>query len=109
MILAALDLAHEDVPVPEWGGTVRIKTMTGAARDAFEASLVQEGGKRDFTNLRARLLAHAIVGEDDQPVFSAADVDALGQKSAAALDRLYDVAQRLNGIGTTAQADAEKK
>ena len=32
----------------------------------------------------------------------------LGGKSAAVLDRLFDVAQRLNGIGAQAEAETEK-
>ncbi|MFE3382837.1 hypothetical protein [Streptomyces anulatus] len=39
-ILDADDLAIEDVPVPEWGGTVRVKGMSGTERDRFEAGFV---------------------------------------------------------------------
>jgi len=110
-ILAASDLPHEDVPVPEWGGEVRVKAMTGAERDAFEQSnreaLDQAGGK-NLPNLRARLAALVIVDADNNSVFTLADVEALGKKNAAALDRVYDVAVRLSGMGAKAAADAEK-
>jgi len=98
-ILAAPDLVTEDVPVPEWGGTVRVRAITAADRDAFETSVVGDGkGKRNLTNLRARLVALAIVDEAGQRVFAAEDVEALGNKSGAALDRVYAVAQRLSGL-----------
>ncbi len=107
-ILAALDIKTEDVPVPEWGGIVRVKTLTGTERDAFESGLVGTDNKRNLENLRARLLSLAIVDENGSRVFSESDAALLGSKSAAALDRLFDVAQRLNGIGATAEAAIEK-
>ena len=104
-ILATQDLRTETVEVREWGGSVRLRCLTGAERDAFEATLVKEiDGKRmpDMNNLRAKLLAATIVDEDDQQMFSAADLSALGGKSAVALDRLFTVAQRLNGMSADA-------
>ncbi len=38
-ILGADDLATEDVEVPEWGGCVRVRALTGTERDAFEAAM----------------------------------------------------------------------
>lgn len=96
-ILAADDLKREEVDVPEWGGTVYIAAMTGAMRDAWEASLAP-GGKLDIGNIRARLVAYAAVDEAGARLFGDADAEALGRKSAAALDRCAKVAQRLNGL-----------
>jgi len=36
-ILAAEDAVFEDVHVSEWGGTVRVKALSGLERDRFEA------------------------------------------------------------------------
>jgi hypothetical protein len=107
-ILSAQDLKTEDVAVPEWGGTARVRTLTGTERDAFESGLVVKDGKRDLTNLRARLLSLAIVDENGARLFSETDAALLGGKSAAALDKLFEVAQRLNGIGSAAQDDIAK-
>jgi len=41
-ILEAQDLQHEEVYIPEWGGSVRVRTLTGAERDAFEQSIVDQ-------------------------------------------------------------------
>lgn len=100
-ILAALDLPTEDVEVPEWGGCVRVRGMTGAERDRFEASVVEMRGKSarvDMVNLRAKLAATCMVGEDGQRLFAEQDVEALGAKSAAALSRVFEAAQRLSGL-----------
>ena len=100
-ILAANDLKTQDVDVPEWGGTVRVRAFTGRERDAFEASMVRGDGKDrkvDLTNMRARLVALSVVDEAGQRVFSDEEVDLLGAKSGSALDRVFAVAQELNGL-----------
>ena len=97
-ILGAQDLKRELVEVPEWGGSVHIATMTGAARNAWEQSLVQGGGKLNLANASARLVAACAVDEAGERLFSDADAEALGKKSAAALPRCVAAAQRLNGL-----------
>lgn len=109
-ILAADDLVTEDVSVPEWGGEVRIRTLTGTERDRFEQSLMEvkkDGSvKSNRDNVRARLLVLCIVNEQGEQEFSgAADIAALGRKSAAALDRVASAAQRLNAFS---DADVEE-
>jgi hypothetical protein len=114
-ILAATDLGHEDVAVPEWGGTVRIRVLSGAERDAFESSFATpamvaairaRGPAAVNENMRARLVAYAAVGEDGKRLFTdEADLVALGAKSALALDRVFAVAKKLNGMS---QADMEE-
>jgi hypothetical protein len=93
-ILAVTAVDTEDVAVPEWGGVVRVKALNGTERDQFEASMI---GK-DFTNVRARLVALACVGEDGKRLFSDKDVFALGLKSGKALQRVFSAAQRLAGL-----------
>lgn len=106
-ILSADDLPRERVNVPEWGGDVFVRTMTGTDRDAFEASLI---GNKDgrMENVRARLVSLTLCNEIGTRIFGDDDIAALGTKSAKALDRVFAVAQRLNGIGVD-QADAAKK
>jgi hypothetical protein len=74
--------------------------MTGAARDAWEQSLVSGAskGKVDITNVRARLVAYTAVDDDGARLFTDADAEALGRKSGAALERCAKVAQRLNAL-----------
>jgi hypothetical protein len=109
-ILKAEDLPFEDVPVPEWGGiTVRIRALRASEQDSFTASstVIEDGpdGKKTVRfvqeNQKARYLVRCIVGEDGRRPFADEDAVELGNKSAAALERLYDVARRLNNIGQT--------
>ena len=101
-ILAQDDLKYEDVQVPEWGGAwVRVRTLQANERDRFEASTVERKGKSVTTNLeniRARLCLLCMVDENGDRLFQEEDTFPLGGKSAAALDRIFTVAQRLNGL-----------
>ena len=100
-ILAVNDVQFEDVSVPEWGGAVRVKSLTGSERDGLEASMIEGKGKNanvNLANLRAKLVARSIVDESGDRIFEDADIAALGRKSASALNRVYEVAQRLSGI-----------
>ena len=110
-ILAADDLKTEDVEVPEWGGIVRVRAFSGRERDAFEASLVRgddKDRKVDLTNMRARLVALTVIDEFGQKLFTHDDVDLLGAKSGAALDRVFAVAQKLNGLSASDVEDLTK-
>lgn len=103
-ILKASDLKTETVKVPEWhkNGEVIVGTMTGTARDEFETSLFNKKGKDTETNLinmRSKLLVMCIVDKDGKRLFTEHDINRLGAKSAKPLDRLFTIAQRLNGIG----------
>ncbi|GAA4626604.1 hypothetical protein GCM10023196_035520 [Actinoallomurus vinaceus] len=100
-IFGADDRRYEDVAVPEWGGTVRLRSLTGEERDRYEASMVKRvGGKQveDLRNARARLVVLAAVDETGAPLFDANDAAALGRRNAGALDRLFEAACRLSGI-----------
>lgn len=101
-IIEADDRKTEDVAVPEWGGTVRVRALSGRERDAYEASIVQvsaNGSRRvSLENLRARLVSFACVDEEGNRLFSDDDAMALGEKSAAALERVFDVARKLSGL-----------
>jgi hypothetical protein len=100
-ILAKDDLKTEDLFVVEWDAWVKVRTLNASERDWFEASTVQRNGKKVTTNLqniRARLCLLCMVGEDGERLFQQEDEFPLGGKSAAALDRIFQVAQRLNGL-----------
>lgn len=111
-ILAADDLPFQDVEVPEWGGTVRVRTMTGSERDTFEASIYDAGGGSttlDRKDFRAKLLSKVIVDDKGQRLFTDKEIAQLGAKSVRALDRVFGVAQDLNGMSAAVRNEIEKK
>lgn len=102
-ILDSEDLATETVPVPEWGGAVIVRALTGVERDAYESEIFQlrgKGGGVDYNlqNIRAKLSARTIIDEEGNRLFTDADIIKLGLKSAAALDRVFSQAQKLSRL-----------
>lgn len=110
-ILAADDILTEEVYVPEWKGSVIVCGLTGAAKDAYDKSIIDiKGNKRtiNLDHLRAKLLVRTLVDGTRQPIFSESDIIRLGTKSASVLDRLCTIAQRLSGMRDE-DAEALKK
>jgi hypothetical protein len=96
-ILAAPDLHRELVEVPEWGVSLYVRVMTARERDAFEAQqLTLAKQDRGTDNIRARLVVLTAVDEQGARVSGDADADALGNKAVSAMDRLANVAMRIN-------------
>jgi len=107
-ILKADDLTIEPVDVPEWGGTVYVRVLSGEGKDTFELLTTGPDGARDVANFRAKWVAACACDETGAPLFSAEDVAALGRKSGDALDRVFDAGWRLNKMGQGAQEELEK-
>lgn len=100
-IVEADDVEYAVVACPEWGGDVRLRSIRGTQRDAYEASLVVEkSGSRSMNlrNARAKLVILCAVDEAGALLFSSDDLNALGRKNAKPLDRLFDECKRLTGL-----------
>lgn len=108
-ILGASDIQTETVDVPEWGGKVTIRGLTGRELDDYQNSLRKI--VRDQVvmqpNSRAKLLVKSIVDDQGSRLFTDKDVDALARRSGRVLDRLWDVAARLSGITDEEQEEME--
>lgn len=116
-ILALDDQQTKDVYVPQWDSLVTLRSMTGAERDQYEASLVSY--ERDakgapvvkgveLQNLRARLISMVAIRDDGSRLFGPADVLKLGTKNAAALDVLFKEGQELSNL-TSPAVEAAKE
>ena len=100
-ILATDGLVREVVGVPEWGGEVLVQEFTAAQRDRFEQLMIEQRSghvEANLSNFRAKLAAACMVDEGGKALFSDADVESLGGKSARALQRVVDVAMRINAL-----------
>lgn len=104
-ILNADDMKFEVVDVPEWGGKVRIRSMSGEERDAFEASIAGEGKVMNTQNIRAKLAMLTIVNSKGERIFTKEQIESLGKKSAAGLNRVYEKSAKLSAI---TKADVEE-
>ena len=108
-ILSAKDITTQKVAVPEWGGTVIVRALTGKERDTYEQSVMKmkKTGRKgrgptimepQLQGARARLVALACVDPDGNRLFGDSDQPALAEKSAAALNRVFDVAAAMSGL-----------
>lgn len=108
-ILEANDLPTEEVSVPEWGGDVLVRGLNATARLKYERAMIKMDGfdaqgvpvitqVADFDN-RTSLCALCIVDDNGDAVFTEEE---LSKKSGAALQRIFEVAQRLSGMGVAA-------
>lgn len=105
----AEDQQYDEVPVPEWAPRgdpdpeswiMKLKGMTGAQRDHFEASMAPRGNskKPNMENFRARLIVQCAVDEEGNRLFNTGDIKMLGAKSAKAISRVFDKCQEMNGL-----------
>jgi hypothetical protein len=111
-IFAIDDIKLEKVNVPDWSMDVWVKGLTAAEKDAYELSglELQEDGsfKQVMKNMRAKLVVQTSCDEKKNRIFKDDDIGTLGRKSGNAVGVLFDVAQRLSGLGKYALEDALK-
>jgi hypothetical protein len=96
------DAVFENVAVPEWGGYVRVKGMSGEQRDAWERSIIKRNKdgstETDYVDFHAKLVARVCVDDKGARMFTNDDVKALSRKSSVALQRVFDAGMRLSGL-----------
>jgi hypothetical protein len=114
ILSTATTSAAKPVPVDtgEWG-TLHLRVMTGAERDAYEARVYRDRDEESGAwirpdNLRAHLLVRTVCDADGKRVFEDDDVDALGEADSRLIDALHRKSLDLNRLGAHA-VDEEKK
>ena len=112
-ILAAEDRPMERHAVPEWGGHVFVVTISGYERDQFDRYMARHVDEKTDQivgcNWRSALLARCLSNSRGELLFSEEDIEALGRKSGAVLDRLFAVARRLNRMDQQDIDEIKKK
>ena len=96
-ILKVQDIKIEKVHVPEWGGDVYVKGMSANARDEWEDFIIK-ARSGSLRGTRAKLCSLSICDENGKLLFSQKDMEALGEKSSAALQRVFNLAQDISKI-----------
>lgn len=106
---AADTTALVPVEVPEWGGRVYVGVMTAGEKDAYEKINYDEGRKGSRRRVRARFAALVCRDENGNRLFpdplaeGTLAVNQLCEKSAVALDRIWEAGQSLNFLDLDAQ------
>lgn len=105
-ILAVADLKTATVDVPEWGGEVIVRTLSGLERAAYEdatATIKEDDGPAGVRRM-ALLVVATVVDESGKRVFTPDDIDALVEKGFRPLHTVFMAARALNLL---TQADVE--
>ncbi len=95
------DIKIEEVEASEWGGPIFVKGMTAKVRARLEVTNVKTRGNDqtvNMTKLRERIAIATVCDKDGKLLFTKADEDWLGEKSAAVLDRIVLKAYSLSGM-----------
>ena len=111
----AVDRKWEDVPVPEWGGEVRLMALSAADRGYIEAGSVVANGQNPQLKVeslkvyREQLVGMSMVDENFERVYTNKEIAAgeLGGKSGEIIERLAAKVQELSGMGRYAVKEAE--
>tara|TARA_R110000824_G_scaffold212432_8_gene398658 strand:- start:2675 stop:3034 length:360 start_codon:yes stop_codon:yes gene_type:complete len=111
-ILGADDLAVEEVKTPEWGANVFIRQMQGKELGVFSKLL--KGGKevQEFPiRAIAVICALTLCDKDGKRLFPdhVKGADALEQKSAKVLQRIFSQSMVLSALSTDDEEDTPKK
>lgn len=105
-VLSADDVRYTVVDVPEWNSKkkLRLRSMRARDRDRIEAMVTQVKGKGRTVveNIRATVVAVCAVNGAGETIFTTEDIEALGERDAAAMDRAFDAAWKLSGMGVEA-------
>lgn len=95
-------IARDRLIVPELGGEIWVRGMSGTERDKFEEGLRIRKGKRagqsDLRNFRAQLAVRVIVTEQGDRVLTDDDAEVFGRVPAGVLDRIISRCQELSGL-----------
>ena len=106
------DVKVEVVDVPEWGGQVGIRIMSGKQRDEYETFMISKMDKknkvRDSKQARAMLLVLTLCDESGNPIFTEKDLDELNKKNSKVIENLFTKASDLNGLSPESVEEIEK-
>ena len=109
--LKPFTVPQEVVELPELGGSVIVRGMTARQRSEFERQFQTPAGKPSKSRqaeVRERLIIAYVVDDDGNALFTVDDIEAIGKQSAAIVERIVNVAQRLCGITDTDVEDMAK-
>lgn len=91
--------------VPELGGEIYVRGMSGKERDRFEEGLRIRTGKKagqsDLQNFRAKLAVKVIVDENGERLLADNDSDLFGRLPSGVLDRIISKCSDLSGKAET--------
>ena len=100
-ILGLDDLPRVEVAIPEWGGSVFVRALTGGERDQLERMIAKDAVSR------ASIVALCVVDEKGERLFAQKDVEKLAGKHGGALEKIVSAALSFNSLSAEALTEAK--
>jgi hypothetical protein len=98
------DSGRELLEIPEWGGEVYVRGLTGAQRASFEDAVIN---KKSMKDIRRKIVLECVVDDEGKPLFTAKDGSWITSKSATAIEKIFVKVMDISGLGDDADEDAE--
>lgn len=100
-ILAKVDIASKQLPVPEWDCTLTLKGLSAKERFAMVSQFAGDDGNVAYENLYPALIVACAHDEDGDKVFTeAGDVEALKEKNSVVIETIALECMKISGIAT---------
>lgn len=98
-ILGADDRKTDEVEVPEWGGSVRIRSMSGAELQEYVRAVAETKDEVDNVDDVLLLVHFSIVDDSGNRLFPAKDdVKLLAEKNIHVLNKIAQACMGVNGL-----------
>jgi hypothetical protein len=95
-ILAANDRKTDVVDIPEWGGSVKIRSMSGAQAEEFK-KLSDDDALSEVQTL-IKVISMSALDDEGKQLFTDADLEALADKSISVLNTVAEACMAVNGF-----------
>ena len=99
-ILQKQDLLIESVDVPEWGGRIYVRSLSGTEREEYEKICSDRSRSKNFDmrGLRVKLIVLSVCDKDGKRIFGESDEAKLNKKSAAVIEKVFNAAKKASGL-----------
>lgn len=109
LVFGASDFRFGEVDVPEWGGKLRVRELSGDERSwCDQIGKAIEAGKPGQPSYAAAIIVCGAVDETGASLFARADAAGLSKKADVVLQRVAIKILELSNATVQTQVDAEK-
>lgn len=106
-ILDSDDIKYEPLEIPEWGGKVLLKSLSGEERDKVER-MARQFSAGEIPGYSAEIAAMTVCDGNKKLLFTNAELPRLRKKSGAILRKIFDAVAKQNLLTPDAIQDAAK-
>ena len=109
-ILKADDLRREKVPIPEWGGDLYVREITGAESLVFDSWMADNKNNKKALGIGWHPIMVMLCACDDkgERLFNDDDFEALKRKNKVVISRIAEKAIKVNKMGAEDIEDEAK-